>query len=139
MWRLRQPLADTGVPPAEADEAEPARREGSLRSDKRARRVSPRQRRALVRSLRQAAERPRRRDGARRRFEVLLVDRAASVRPELLELANALEECADPDPASLADLRRLLTDGCQSPLYNPDVHISELRATLYYLRAGLTA
>ena len=31
---------------------------------------------------------------------------------------------------------RLLTDGCESPLYNPDVHISELLATLHYLRGG---
>ena len=70
---------------------------------------------------------------------MLLLDRVATVRPELLELADALERCGDPDPAAVADLRRLLTDGCQSPLYNPEVHISELRATLYYLRSGLTA
>jgi hypothetical protein len=31
------------------------------------------------------------------------------------------------------DVQRLITDGCESPLYNRDVHISELRATLYYL------
>jgi hypothetical protein len=26
---------------------------------------------------------------------------------------------------------------CDSPLYNSDVHVSELRATLHYVRSGL--
>lgn len=36
-------------------------------------------------------------------------------------------------------LHRLLTDGCASPLYNCEVHPSELRATLYYVRSRLGA
>ena len=36
-------------------------------------------------------------------------------------------------------LNPLLTDGCESPLYNPDVHPSELRATLYDVRSRLAA
>ncbi len=34
-------------------------------------------------------------------------------------------------------LRALLRNGCDSPLYNADLHMSELRAALYYLRVGL--
>jgi hypothetical protein len=33
-------------------------------------------------------------------------------------------------------IHKLLTDRCESPLFNPDIHVSELRATLYYLRGG---
>ena len=91
----------------------------------------------LAASLRRAADRGQQRDRAGRKFDVLLLDRVAAVRPELLELADSLERSREPNPAAVADLRRLLTDGCRSPLYNPDIHISELRATLYYLRAGL--
>jgi hypothetical protein len=41
------------------------------------------------------------------------------------------------EPASwVLAIKKLLTDGCTSPLYNRDVHISELWATLYYLRRG---
>jgi hypothetical protein len=34
----------------------------------------------------------------------------------------------------MREANKLLTDGCGSPLYNPDIHVSELWATLYYLR-----
>jgi hypothetical protein len=78
-------------------------------------------------------------DAARRRFEVLLHDRVAAVRTDLLEIAALLEHAVLPDPACVADLRRLVSDGCGSPLYNRDVHPSELRATLYYVRARLAA
>jgi hypothetical protein len=66
----------------------------------------------------------------------LLQDRAAAVRDELLEIALMLEH-ADPIDASwVSAIHKLLTDGCESPLYNRDIHISELRATLYYLRGA---
>jgi hypothetical protein len=64
----------------------------------------------------------------------LLTDRIAAVRDELLELAVILEHGDDLHPSWVVAIHRLLTDGCESPLYNRDVHISELRATLYYLR-----
>jgi hypothetical protein len=34
-------------------------------------------------------------------------------------------------------VRRLLVDGLQSPLFNRDVHRSELLATLYFVRSRL--
>ncbi|HJS95545.1 MAG TPA: hypothetical protein VJ741_14880 [Solirubrobacteraceae bacterium] len=66
---------------------------------------------------------------------VLLTDRAAAVRDELLELALILEHADDRDASWVLAIHKLLTDGCLSPLYNPDIHMSELRATLYYLRS----
>jgi hypothetical protein len=33
----------------------------------------------------------------------------------------------------VADVDKLLGDGCESPLYNRDIHISEPPAALYYL------
>jgi len=129
VWRSHQPLADLGISPAEAEQ--------SRLAGKRMRPVSARLRRTLAGDLRRVADRGLHRGRARRRFEVLLLDRVAAVRPDLLELADSLDRCDDPDPPAVADLRRLLTDGCRSPLYNPDIHISELRAALYYLRARL--
>ena len=104
---------------------------------KRSRKVSARKRQALVGTLRRLAAHTIDRDPRRRRFEVLLPDRVAAVRGDLLEVANLLETTDAPDPACVADLNRLLSDGCQSPLYNPDVHVSELTATLYYARSAL--
>ncbi|MGZ6566735.1 MAG: hypothetical protein ACXVE9_04875 [Solirubrobacteraceae bacterium] len=80
------------------------------------------------------ARRSRRRPRTR---ELLLYDRVAEVRTELIEIAAILERFDDPDPAAVALLHDLLADGCGSPLYNPDVHVSELRATLYYVRSAL--
>jgi hypothetical protein len=111
---------------------------GRAHPSARARRVSARTRRRLVSSLRGAANHRPARDPARRRLEVLLGDRVQLVRSDLLEIAALLERAAEPDPECVRTLHRLLTDGCESPLYNPDVHPSELRATLYYVRAGLT-
>jgi hypothetical protein len=37
----------------------------------------------------------------------------------------------------MAELHSLLADGCDSPLYNSEIHVSELRATLYWVRARL--
>jgi hypothetical protein len=100
-------------------------------------RISAKRRLRLARGLRTVASRTS--EGARRgRFEVLLRDRAAAVRTDLLEIAAMLETTADPDPVCVTELHRLLTDGCESPLYNRDVHPSELQATLYYARARLT-
>jgi hypothetical protein len=93
----------------------------------------------LAKCLRRTAGVAVDRDPVRRRLRVLLPDRVAAVRSELLELADLLERADDPDPAPVAEVRALLTDGCRSPLYNRDVHVSELRATLYYLRAGLSS
>ena len=45
-----------------------------------------------------------------------------------------LEGVDDLDATWIRTVDKLLTDGCESPLYNPDIHISELQATLYYLR-----
>jgi hypothetical protein len=70
----------------------------------------------------------------RSRYTVLLQDRAAAVRDELLELALILEHADDRDASWVLAIHKLLTDGCESPLFNPDIHMSELRATLYYLR-----
>jgi hypothetical protein len=79
------------------------------------------------------------RDAARRRFELLLHTRVAAVRTDLLEIAALLERAIEPDPWCVSALQHLLTDGCESPLYNPAVHPSELRATLYYVRSRLAA
>jgi hypothetical protein len=93
----------------------------------------------LVASLRSLANREPPRSGTRRRFEVLLHDRVALVRADLLEIAELLEQAPEPEPWCVTELRRLLTDGCESPLLNPAVHPSELRASVYYLHSRLTA
>lgn len=105
----------------------------------RTRRVSRRTQRRLVASLRRLANRESSRGATRRRFEVLLHDRVALVRADLLEIAELLERTADPDPRGVAELHRLLTDGCESPLFNRDVHPSELLASVYYVHSRLIA
>ncbi|HEX4010539.1 MAG TPA: hypothetical protein VHX62_11045 [Solirubrobacteraceae bacterium] len=97
---------------------------------------SPRRIRKIVAMLRGIAARAGRGVTARRN-EVLLYHRAAAVRHELLELAALLESAEAPDQRCVAALHTLVTSGCDSPLYNWDIHESELRATLYYARAGL--
>ena len=101
------------------------------------RRVSIRTRRRLVSSLRRVANHRPPRNAAQRRFEVILHDRVSPVREELLEIAGLLERVPEPDPGCVTALRALLTNGCESPLYNRDVHPSELLATLYYVRSRL--
>jgi hypothetical protein len=91
----------------------------------------------LARWLRRTAKRAARRDPLDRRREALLCDRVRSVRDQLLAIASLLEHSTDPDPRPVAELHKLLRDGCESPLYNPDIHESELRATLHYLRSAL--
>jgi hypothetical protein len=91
----------------------------------------------LARWLRRTANRATGGDRLSRRRQPLLGERVALVRADLLELADRLERTDDPDPGSIGALRELLSNGCDSPLYNADLHVSELRAALYYIRLGL--
>lgn len=104
---------------------------------KRARLVSARNRRVLAQWLRRTANRAHDPDPIRRRREALLHYRAAAVRTELLEIAAILEHAHNPDPACVKALHDLLANGCDSPLYNANIHASELRGTLDYVRSGL--
>jgi hypothetical protein len=72
-----------------------------------------------------------------RRSGLLLCDRVVAVQAELLEIAELLERAERPDAEAVMAVRRLLTDGLQSPLLNRDVHPSELLATLYFVRLRL--
>jgi hypothetical protein len=99
--------------------------------------TNARNRRALARWLRRTANRTPQTHPLARRREALLDYRAAAVRTELLEIAALIEHTRTPDPARVATLRTLLANGCDSPLYNPDIHISELHATLHHIRSGL--
>jgi hypothetical protein len=96
---------------------------------------SARTRRALAAGLRRTAD-PNQPPS---RFDPcpLLIDRVQSVRAELLALANALEQTHVPDPASVALVRELLTNGT-SPLYNPNLPDDDLHTTLAHARAGIT-
>jgi hypothetical protein len=102
-----------------------------------ARLTSARQRRVLAKTLRRTANHTERLRPRTRTHEPLLHYRAAAVRTDLLEIAALLEHTNNPDPARVAALQDLLANGCDSPLYNPDTHISELHATLHYVRSGL--
>jgi hypothetical protein len=115
------------------------RRRGRSAERKRARVVSARNRRVLAQWLRRTANRTPRPRPVTLTPEPLLHYRAAAVRTELLEIAALLERAHDPDPACVAELRRLLANGCDSPLYNSDIHVSELHATLHHVRARLVA
>jgi hypothetical protein len=66
----------------------------------------------------------------------VLPDRAAAVRDQLLELANALEQTPTPDPACVALIRELLTNGT-GPLYNPNLPAGNVQTTLTRARAGI--
>jgi hypothetical protein len=102
-----------------------------------ARLTNARNRRFLARWLRRTANRTPQMHPLARRREALLDYRAAAVRTDLLEIAALIEHTRTPDPACVATLRNLLANGCDSPLYNPDIHISELHAILHYIRSGL--
>ena len=104
---------------------------------KRTRLVSARNRRALAKWVRRTANHAHDPDPIRRRREALLHHGAAAVRTELLEIAAIIEHAHDPDPAAVAALHALLANGCDSPLYNANIHVSELRATLDYVRDEL--
>jgi hypothetical protein len=95
------------------------------------------QRRVIVQWLRRTANRTNEPDPIARRRQALLHYRAAAVRSQLLQIAAMLERAHTPDPARVATLHELLANGCDSPFYNPDIHISELLATLDYVRSGL--
>ena len=99
-------------------------------------RAADRKRRVLVKWLRRTANHTDQPQPLARRRQTLLADRTAAVRSDLLQIAAALEHTHDPNPASVTELHQLLANGCDSPLYNPDIHISELRATVHYLRAA---
>ena len=103
----------------------------------RARLVSARNRRILARWLRRTANRTHHPRSRTRTPEPLLHYRVAAVRSDLLEIAAILEHAPSPDPDRLHALRDLLANGCDSPLYNADIHVSELQATLHYIRSGL--
>ena len=103
---------------------------------RRARLMSIRNRRSLVRLLRLVAKDSLDSNRFRRRNDVLLRYRAATVRGDLLQVAAMLDNASDPDPACIAVLHDLLRDGI-SPLYNPAVDASELQDTLDYVRQGL--
>ncbi len=103
---------------------------------KRRRLVSARHRRALAHGLRRTAASTQ----PPSRFDVcpILLDRVAPLRPELLQIATALEQTHDPDATSVALIHELLKDGC-SPLYNPNVPEADLRRALSQAFAGLAS
>ena len=68
----------------------------------------------------------------------VLVDRVALIRDELFELADDLEETQTPDPAYVALIRELLTNG-SSPLYNPNLPADDLYTNVARARAGIAA
>ncbi len=102
-----------------------------------ARLIGAHNRRVIARWLRRTANRAPRPRPLTRIPEPLLHYRVAAVRRDLLEIAATLEQANNPDPACVAALHDLLADGCDSPLYNTDIHISELYATLDYVRRSL--
>jgi hypothetical protein len=95
-----------------------------IRERSRRRRVE-RRRRVIVRWLRRTATSTDSHPLARCR-QALLHYRVAAVRTDLLEIAATLDTAHHTDPVSLATLHDLLANGCDSPLYKPDIHISEL-------------
>jgi hypothetical protein len=107
-------------------------------SRRRTRAIRHRNRKRIARWLRRTAAHTQQSHPLVRRRETLLPYRVAAVRTELFDLAAMVERALDPDPAAVTALNNLLANGCDSPLYNADIHISELRATLYYARRGLT-
>jgi hypothetical protein len=97
--------------------------------------VSARNRRVLAQWLRRTASRAVDPDPIRRRRDVLLHYLAAALRTDLLQIAATLEHAHDPDPARMAALHNVLSNGRDSPLYNAGIHTSGPKATL--VRTGL--
>jgi hypothetical protein len=109
-----------------------------LSASRRAWAVRPRRRRALARELRRTAaltEPPSRLD---RVAIPVLLDRVATARAEMLDLAVALECSSDPDPDAIAIVRKLLRDGC-SPIYNPNAPATQLTTALSAARTALAS
>jgi hypothetical protein len=102
-------------------------------------RRAARNRRIIARSLRRVVKLANDRDPIRCRHDALLHDRAAAVVPDLLAIAALIECAPDPDPDCLAEIHRLLAHGCDSPLYNGNIHASELRATVHHIRSELAS
>jgi hypothetical protein len=102
-----------------------------------ARLVRDRQVRRLVCSLHFVAKRGAGVGIGRR--ELVLIGRAAAVRTELLQIAALLHQTRAADPEVVRELNVLVSHACDSPLYNEDVHISELYATVDHALRRLTA
>ncbi len=132
----QHPYTDSVHPPTQAPPATTIQSRDSIRERWRQHRAE-RQRLVIVQWLRRTANLTNEPHPIARRRQALLHYRAAAVRSELLEIATTLERAPNPDPACVATLHELRANGCDSPLYNPDIHVSELRATLDYVRAGL--
>lgn len=96
--------------------------------------LSTRNRQALAAGLRRTAALTQ----PPRRFDTcpILPDRVAAVRPELLQLADVLEQTNDLDPTTVALIHELLTNAC-SPLYNPNLPAGDLHLTISRARARL--
>ena len=138
----RQPTQSQHTPPATPRPASQALTRTTLDSDRSVLRLwrersVDHKRRVLVKWLRRTANHTDHPHPIARRRQTLLPHRAGAVRSELLEIAATLEHTHHPNPTTITELHQLLANGCDSPLYNPDIHISELHATLHYLRAGL--
>jgi hypothetical protein len=93
--------------------------------------VSRRPRHMLARWRQHTAKRGGRGDPLDRGHEALQCDRVRSVRRQLRDIALLLERSTDPDPRAVAELHRLSSDACESPLFNAAVYESELRAMLH--------
>jgi hypothetical protein len=131
MWRAALLLSDGAV------ELEPGDVPRLLaRPRRRLRRSGEAERHRLVTELRSVSRRAATPPRARR-FEVLLCDRAMTVRPEILEIAAALERAAEPSPRTVRALRQLLRDGCTSPLYNRAIPVERLWTVLAQIRVEL--
>jgi hypothetical protein len=128
MWRQFDETKQRLVTPESLPTHAPPRRRTARAMQRRRFRVAN----GLCNVARRAAPRAR-----RRRHELLLISRAAAVRTSLLEIAALVRCSADPDPNCIADLHTLLTSGCDSPLYNPDVPAEQLAATLSRARTTL--
>jgi hypothetical protein len=93
-----------------------------------------RHRRALARGLRHTAAPAT--VPARADICPVLRDRVEAIRPEMLQIAAAIEHGCDADPASFALIHQLLTDRC-SPLYDVQVPPVDLYAAVMRVRAHL--
>ena len=96
--------------------------------------VSDRNRSALAQCLRRTADRALEQDRARRRFEVLL---ALAPRPYATTCSKS-PTCSSTPTIQTRRVSRTYTSysATARPLYNSEIHISKLRARLFYARAA---